>query len=141
MAIRNKILIIGAGRLGSIIADRASSRGENVIVLDSKDSSFRKLDETFTGFKVTGDATDITLLKQDCYIDSVEEVVIVTGDDNTNLFLAHLCAVIFKIPKVYVRFDDPDKDILINGVPNVYAIYPSDLTANKFFSIEAEGNK
>ena len=141
MAIRNKILIIGAGRLGSIIADRASARGENVIVLDERDSSFRKLDEAFTGFKVTGDATDITLLKQDCYIDSVEEVVIVTGNDNTNLFLAHLCAIIFKIPKVYVRFDDPDKDILINGVPNVKAVYPSDLGANKFFQIEAEGNK
>ena len=141
MAIRNKILIIGAGRLGSIIADRASSRGENVIVLDENDSSFRKLDEAFTGFKVTGDATDIALLKQDCYIDSVEEVVIVTGNDNTNLFLAHLCALIFKITNVYVRFDDPDKDILLNGVPNVKAIYPSDLSANKFFHIEAEGNK
>ena len=49
MAIRNKILIIGAGRLGSIIADRASSRGENVIVLDENDSSFRKLDEAIRG--------------------------------------------------------------------------------------------
>ena len=109
--------------------------------MDENGSSFRKLDEAFTGFKVTGDATDIALLKQDCYIDSVDEVVIVTGNDNTNLFLAHLCAIIFKIPKVYVRFDDPDKDILINGVPNVKAVYPSDLSANKFFQIEAEGNK
>lgn len=141
MALRNKKLIIGIGRVGAIIADRASSRGENVIVLDHKESAFRRLDETFTGFKVVGEATDINLLKQDCYIDSVEEVVISTGDDNTNLFLAHLCAMIFKIPKVYVRFDDPDKDILINGVANVKAIYPTDLTANKFFSIEAEGDK
>ncbi len=141
MAIRNKILIIGVGRLGAIVADRASARGENVIVLDMKESSFRRLDEAFTGFKVVGDATDINLLVQDCYIETVQEVVIVTGDDNVNLFLAHLCAVIYKIPKVYVRFNDPDKDILINGVPNVKAIYPSDLSANKFFQIEAEGNK
>ncbi len=141
MAIRNKILIIGVGRLGAIVADRASARGENVIVLDMKESSFRKLDEAFTGFKVVGDATDINLLKQDCYIETVQEVVIVTGDDNVNLFLAHLCAIIYKIPRVYVRFDDPDKDILINGIPNVKAIYPSDLSANKFFQIEAEGNK
>jgi trk system potassium uptake protein TrkA len=141
MAIRNKILIIGSGRLGSIIADRASARGENVIVLDEKESSFKKLDEAFTGFKVHGDATDITLLEQDCYIESVSEVVIVTGDDNTNLFLAHLCAEIYNVPRVYVRFDDPDKAILISGSPNVKAIYPSDLSANKFFSIEAEGEK
>ncbi len=141
MAIRNKILIIGVGRLGAIVADRASARGENVIVLDMKESSFRKLDEAFTGFKVVGDATDINLLKQDCYIETVQEAVIVTGDDNVNLFLAHLCAIIYKIPRVYVRFDDPDKDILINGIPNVKAIYPSDLSANKFFQIEAEGNK
>lgn len=123
------------------MADRASARGENVIVLDMKESSFRRLDEAFTGFKVVGDATDINLLVQDCYIETVQEVVIVTGDDNVNLFLAHLCAVIYKIPRVYVRFNDPDKDILINGVSNVKAIYPSDLSANKFFQIEAEGNK
>ncbi len=141
MAIRNKILIIGCGRLGAIIADRASARGENVIVLDQYESSFKKLDDAFTGFKVLGDATDINLLKEDCYIDSVEEAIIVTGDDNINLFLAHLFGIIYKIPRVYVRFDDPDKDILISGIPNVKAIYPTDLSANKFFSIEAEGNK
>ncbi len=141
MAIRNKILIIGCGRLGAIIADRASARGENVIVLDQEESSFKKLDDAFTGFKVTGDATDINLLKEDCYIDSVEEAIIVTGNDNVNLFLAHLFGVIYKIPKVYVRFDDPDKDILITGISNVKAIYPTDLSANKFFSIEAEGDK
>lgn len=141
MAIRNKILIIGCGRLGAIIADRASARGENVIVLDQEESSFKKLDDAFTGFKVTGDATDINLLKEDCYIDSVEEAIIVTGNDNVNLFLSHLFGMIYKIPKVYVRFDDPDKDILITGIPNVKAIYPTDLSANKFFSIEAEGDK
>ncbi len=141
MAIRNKILIIGVGRLGATVADRASARGENVIVLDQKESSFRKLDEAFTGFKVVGDATDLTLLKDDCYIDTVEEAVIVTGDDNVNLYLAHLCSIVFKVPRIYVRFDDPDKDILINGIPNVKAIFPSDLSANKFFQIEAEGNK
>ena len=141
MAKKNKILIIGCGRLGAIIADRASARGENVIVLDEDASSFKKLDDAFTGFKVTGEATDINLLVNDCYLESVEEAIIVTGNDNVNLFLAHLCGIIYKVPKVYVRFDDPDKDILISGVPNVKAIYPTDLSANKFFSIEAEGDK
>ena len=141
MAARNKILIIGIGRLGAMLANRASQRGENVIVVDLKETAFERLDDTFTGFKITGDATDIRTLESDCYITSVYEVIITTGDDNTNLFLAHLCAEIYNVPRVYVRFDDPDKAILISGSPNVKAIYPSDLSANKFFSIEAEGEK
>jgi trk system potassium uptake protein TrkA len=141
MAARNKILIIGIGRLGAMLANRASQRGENVIVVDPQETAFERLDDTFTGFKITGDATDIRTLESDCYITSVYEVIITTGDDNTNLFLAHLCAKIYGVPQVFVRFDDPDKSVLISGIPSIQAIYPSDLSAKRFIALEAEGEK
>ncbi|MFA6620345.1 MAG: NAD-binding protein [Bacilli bacterium] len=139
MAIKNKIVVIGCGRLGSSIADLASERGENVIVVDLISSSFERLDDNFSGYKVTGDATDVSLLEEDAYIETAREVAICTGDDNVNLFLAHLCASIYQVPEVYVRFDDPDKSALISGYPNIKAIYPFELSINKFTSLEGDG--
>jgi trk system potassium uptake protein len=139
MAIKNKIVVIGCGRLGSSIANLASERGENVIVVDSISSSFERLDDNFSGYKVTGDATDVSLLEEDAYIETAREVAICTGDDNVNLFLAHVCASIYQVPEVYVRFDDPDKSALISGYPSIKAIYPFELSINKFASLEGDG--
>jgi trk system potassium uptake protein TrkA len=141
MAIKNKIVILGCGRLGSSIANNASARGENVIVVDPIASSFERLDDSFSGFKVTGDATDTQLLEDDAYIKTAREVAVVTGDDNVNLFLAHLCAIVYEVPHVYVRFDDPEKSALIANIPNVRAIYPFELSMNKFSNLESEDDK
>lgn len=139
MAIKNKTVIIGCGRLGSSIANLASERGENVIVVDSVSSSFERLDDNFSGYKVTGDATDVSLLEDDAYIETAREVAICTGDDNVNLFLAHVCANIYGVPEVYVRFDDPDKSALIKDYPSIKAIYPFELSINKYASLEGDG--
>ena len=119
-------MIIGCGRLGTSIANYSSSQGYDVIVVDADPNSFNKLDETFSGYTVVADATDIEELK-DAFIDSVKEVILSTEDDNVNLFLAHACATIFEVPYVYVRFDDPDKGFLISG-SSIKAIYPFQLS-------------
>ncbi|MCH3909954.1 MAG: NAD-binding protein [Bacilli bacterium] len=141
MAIRNKTVILGCGRLGSSVANNASNRGSNVIVVDESATSFERLDDNFSGYKIIGDATDTYLLEEDAYIKTAREVIVTTGDDNVNLFLAHLCAIIYGVPHVFVRFDDPDKAALIASVPNIKAIYPFELSLNKFTSLEGEGDR
>lgn len=44
---RNKFIVIGSGRLGSNIATQMSELGEDVIIVDATDDSFRKLHESF----------------------------------------------------------------------------------------------
>jgi trk system potassium uptake protein len=134
---KNKILIIGCGRLGSSIANHESEMGGNIIIVDESEAAFDRLDDSFSGYKITGDATDQTLLEQ-AYIKTASEIVITTGDDNVNLFLAHLAALIYQVPEIYVRFVDPEKGILISGM-NIKAIYPSELTLNRFTSLENGG--
>lgn len=141
MPIKNKIVVLGCGRLGASIANLASEKGENVIVVDITSSNFERLDDSFSGYKVTGDATDVSLLEEDAYITTAREVAIATGDDNVNLFLAHLCASIYQVPTVMVRFDDPDKSALIAGMPSIKAIYPFELSMNKFTALEGDSEE
>ena len=133
---RNKVLIIGCGRLGTNIAALASEKGQNVIVVDRNHNSFDRLPESFSGYRVTGDATDLSLLEE-AYIKTAKEVVIATGDDNVNLFLAHVACLIYEVPSIYVRLDDPERGALLNGL-KVKAIYPFELSINKFNLMKRE---
>ena len=133
---RNKTFVIGCGRLGASIALDAYAKGENVTVIDAEDSSFERLSEAFAGYTEVADATDIKTLAE-LGMDSALSVIITTGNDNVNLFLAHVMDKVFKVPHIYVRFDDPTLAPLIEGY-NVQAIYPFQLSFETFTDLKKE---
>ena len=133
---RNRTFIIGCGRLGASIANFASQQGQDVVILDSSKESFAKLDDSFTGYSIACDATDFSELI-DAGIKNALEVVITTGDDNANLFLAHVCHEILQVPNIFVRFDDPEKGLLIRGM-KIKPIYPFQLSRDRFKHLKAE---
>ncbi len=134
--LQNKILIIGCGRLGATIANDRSKKGENVIVVDSNKDAFIRLDETFSGITFCGDATDLATL-EDAYIKTAKEVVLATGDDNVNIFVAHVCREVYDIPKIIVRLDDPTRGVLFEG-KRIKGIYPLELSVSKFNIINGD---
>ncbi|MBP5216750.1 MAG: TrkA family potassium uptake protein [Bacilli bacterium] len=133
---RNKTFVIGCGRLGASIALDAYARGDNVTVIDAEDSSFERLSEAFAGYTEVADATDIKTLAE-LGMDSALSAIITTGNDNVNLFLAHVMDKVFKVPHIYVRFDDPTLAPLIEGY-NVQAIYPFQLSFETFTDMKKE---
>jgi len=130
--------VIGLGRLGAGVAERSSARGHDVIAVDRNEASLSRLDDAFTGLSLVGDACDISFLEGHCFLDTVKEAVVTTGNDNTNLFLAHVLSSIYKIPKIFVRFDDPDKGACLAGFPGITAVYPFELSLMKFDAAEEE---
>ena len=128
--LRNKTLIIGCGRLGSSIANEDSSRGKNVLVIDKDPLAFENLSEKFSGYTFSGDVTDLSLLEE-ASIDSAKEIIIVTGDDSINIFLAHVSREIYDVPQIYVRLDNPDLEVLLRGM-NINTIFPFELSKDKF---------
>lgn len=130
---RNKFVVIGSGRLGSNIATSMSELGEDVIIIDAQDDSFRKLQESFSGYQVVGDATDLTIL-ENSYIKHAKTVVITTDSDNVNIYLAHICFYVYNVPKIFVRLSDTDKGKLLEGT-NIKAIYPFNLSYSEFMDL------
>ena len=128
--LKNKTLIIGCGRLGARIANADSLSGKNVLVVDKDSRSFELLSDLFSGYTFLGDVTDLSLLEE-AYITSAKEIIIATGDDNVNLFLAYVARKLYNVPKIYVRLDDPSLEILISDL-DVKAIYPFELSLDKF---------
>lgn len=139
MPVRNKFIVIGCGRLGSSLANKASMEGESVIVFDNREISFERLDDSFGGFTVLGDATDRRVLNEQ-YLKQCKTMIVTTGNDNVNLFVATIASKIYEIPRVYVRFTDPDFSILVSGL-DVQAIYPAELSFRRLEDIMKEDDR
>lgn len=133
---RNKFIVLGSGRLGANIATKMSEIGEDVIIIDAIEDSFRKLQETFSGYQVVGDATDLAVL-ENSYIKHAKTVVITTDSDNTNIYLAHICYYVYNVPKIFVRLADTEKGRLLEGT-YIKAIYPFTLSLNEFVTLNTE---
>ena len=136
---RNKFIVVGCGRLGSSLANKAASQGESVIVIDSDGGSFERLNDSFSGFQIVGDACDRQVLTEQ-HLKSAKTLLVVSGNDNANLFIATLAARVYEVPRVYVRFNDPDFSILVSGL-NVQAVYPAELSLQRLEDIMEEDER
>ena len=60
-----RIIIVGAGELGCLLAERLSSRNEHdITVIDTSGEQFDRLREKLDLMLLEGSATDVSLLKK-----------------------------------------------------------------------------
>ncbi len=107
------ILVVGAGRVGSAVAQRALEAGHEVSVLDADPLSHERLDKDLaeTWEDAGGRFTVGTALEVDALIEAGIEAADVfiasTNGDNTNLVIAQIAQRRFNVPRVVVRVLDP----------------------------------
>lgn len=136
----NRTIIIGCGKLGAAIANERWKLGKNVIVVDSKESSFLLLNKDFSGETVLASAMDFDKLEE-AGIKSANEVIIVTGDDNINIYLAYaICHRYCSGIDIFVRLDDVNRGVLLADLP-VKPIYPLELSFEQYRSNRDGGKK
>lgn len=132
----NYVIIAGCSRFGVNIATMLSLKGKDVVIIDIKEQSFRKIPKSYSGYKIQGDATDIEVLK-DGGIEKASMIVAATNDDNTNIMIALIANEIFKIESIVSRLYDTEKEIVYNDL-NIKIIRPLKLTIDEFESITSE---
>ena len=104
-------VIIGCGRLGASLANAISDKDASVMIVDRDERAFRKLGTAYGGLTLTGDATDIAVLRG-AEIERADTVVSVTNDDNTNIMVAQIARNVYHIPNVICRLYDPEREIV-----------------------------
>ncbi|WP_027340654.1 potassium channel family protein [Halonatronum saccharophilum] len=124
------VLVIGCGRTGAYLANDLSKAGEVVVVIDSKNKSFKNLSSEFTGFTINGDATEIDVLKEG-KIDKADVVVVTTNNDNVNAMVAQIAKELYNVSKVMVRVLDPEKEVIYKGL-DVMTITATQLLVDRF---------
>ena len=121
------VLAVGCGRLGSILANRLSSLGSNVVVVDRDEDAFKNLSTEFSGFTVTGDAAELAVLRS-ARIHRADCLLAVTRHDNVNLMVAQVASTVFQVSRVIARVTDPARERVFRQF-GVETLCPTNLSA------------
>ena len=126
------IVVVGCGRLGSILASRLSGQGNSIVVIDPHETSFNNLTSEFSGFQIVGDASELEVLRQ-AKADQADCLLAVTDKDNINLMVAQVAKTLFKVPTVLARVFDPAREGIYEKF-GIATISPTKLSAEAFLS-------
>lgn len=129
-------IVIGASRLGANIASYNSQNGVYTVIIDKNPIAFRKLDSSFSGYKIEGDAENLDILNS-ANIKEATEVDILTNSDNTNIYIANVVLKYYKVPLVLVRLMDTTKSVFLDD-PRIRIISPAILSFRSYKEIATE---
>jgi trk system potassium uptake protein TrkA len=130
------VVIVGCGRLGSTLADTLSQLGDSVVIIDRDEAAFTRLSGEFSGFRLTGDAADLAVLRE-AKMDRADVVLAATDRDNLNLFVAQAASELFGVGRVAARLWDPSREPIFEEL-GVATISPTMLGAEAFLAFVQE---
>lgn len=122
-----KIIIMGCGRVGALLAGLMAEDEHEVTVLDINEYSFRRLPADFSGTALIGDGTEQeSLIKAG--IEKADAFLALTEGDNRNVMAAQIARHIFNVPRVICRIYDPLRKDVYETV-GLEAISPTTIIA------------
>src|SRR6185436_11778060 len=101
-----RTIIVGCGRVGSVLANRLAREGDEVIVIDPRTEAFDRLGEGFSGQAIRGDGTDEDVLRR-AGAEGADRFFALTEGDNRNVLAAQLASETFEVPTVVAKLNDP----------------------------------
>jgi trk system potassium uptake protein len=118
------VLIAGAGRLGTQIAQVLSAARNEVTLIDTDDDRLAELEGRVPVQLVAGDACEPALLEHSGAL-TADLVIATTGDDEDNLVISLLAKRQFSVPRVAARVNDADNAWLFDERWGVDVAVPS----------------
>ena len=97
-----KIIIVGYGRVGTQVFRLLSTKDHSIVIVDKDRTILEKTVEETHARVLVGDAVDPDLLRQ-AGADKADVLLALTREENTNLMVAQIARIAFKVPKVIER--------------------------------------
>ena len=101
-----KTVIVGCGRVGSVLADAFDRAGHQVIIIDTSTSAFDRLPGTFGGDAIRGDGTDEDTLRR-AGAEDADLFIALTEGDNRNVMASQLATEALGAKRVIAKINDP----------------------------------
>jgi trk system potassium uptake protein TrkA len=131
-----RVVIIGCGRVGSVLANQLDEAGHRVVVLDRNQQAFRRLYEKFKGERIVGSG----LLEE--YVrpilqEKADILFAMTDKDNVNLIIAQKVKRNFKLERVVAEVHDSKLAGLYKEL-GVETVCPTDLVVRDLLQMIGE---
>lgn len=117
------IVILGCGRVGSMLAHELDRLGHSVAVVDIDAGAFRRLPQDFNGLTVKGVGFDRETLEI-AGIKRADAFAAVSSGDNTNIIGARVARETYGVERVVARIYDPRRAEIYErlGIPTVATV-------------------
>lgn len=117
------VVIMGCGRVGSLLARSLVERGCTLGVIDQNPKAFRRLGPDFDQATVQGVGFDREVLAK-AGIGRADAFVSVSSGDNSNIIAARVARENFGVPNVIARIYDPQRATVYErlGIPTVATV-------------------
>ena len=117
------IVVLGCGRVGSLLAKELDELGHSVAVIDQDPKAFRRLGTEFTGDTVTGVGFDRQTLES-AGIERAHAFAAVSSGDNTNIISARVARETYGVEHVVARIYDLGRAEIYErlGIPTVATV-------------------
>ena len=100
-----RVMIIGCGRVGSVLANQLDEVGHEVVVLDRNQQAFRRLSEKFSGERIVGNGLVEEFVRPTLQ-EKTDLLFVITDKDNINLMIAQRVKQIFQVQRVVAVVHD-----------------------------------
>lgn len=117
------VIVVGCGRVGCAVALQLVADGHDVVVIDRRAETFRRLGDDFAGRTMTGIGFDRGVLTE-AGITPESAVLAVTSGDNSNVLIARVARETFGVRRVVARIYDPVRAVVYErlGIPTVASV-------------------
>ena len=108
-----RVVIAGAGAVGTFLADDLASSGHEVLLLEKNLDCVERAPSSPSVELRGADACEVDVLTS-AQLDTADVVVAATGDDEDNLVISLLAKQEFAVPRVIARVNHPKNHWLFN---------------------------
>ncbi|MEX3610128.1 TrkA family potassium uptake protein [Rothia sp. LK2588] len=107
-----KVLIVGAGSVGSSSARELMAHGHSVTIIDEKPEAIGRSDLTGAQW-IIGDSCELSVFRR-AKPETCDVIVAATGDDKSNLVVSLLARSEFGVPRTVARVNNPKNEWLFD---------------------------
>jgi trk system potassium uptake protein TrkA len=132
-----KVMIIGCGRVGSVLANQLDEAGHQVVVLDRNQQAFRRLSEKFSGERRVGNGL-VEEYVRPVLQEKTDILFVMTDKDNINLMIAQWVKQKFQVDRVIAEVHDSILAGLYKEL-GLETVSPTDLMLKELLRMTQEG--
>jgi trk system potassium uptake protein TrkA len=127
---KEKAIIVGCGRLGSLLAGLLSDENAHVTVMDRDEAAFRKLPSSYSGLLLEGDGSDFdTLVEAGAH--NATLFIAATNDDDLNVMMAQMAKEVLHVDAVVARLKESAKEAIVKD-SGILVLSPAKLCLQEF---------
>jgi len=132
-----RVVIIGCGRVGSVLANQLDEAGHQVVVLDRNQHAFRRLSEKFSGERRVGNGL-VEEYVRPVLQEKTDILFVMTDKDNINLMIAQWVKQKFHVDRVIAEVHDSILAGLYKEL-GLETVSPTDLMLKELLKMTQEG--